>query len=406
MSESPTAPSVYDEIVRFNADREPDLVKRKLARIDEGPFPFFRGTDQLFGKAWPKIRSSDPGPVVLSCGDLHVENFGAYQTEEGDFRFDVNDFDEALCAPSSFDLARCTTSILLAGEEWGLRPLQATGIALAYLNQYRAAVLESVETGVIGEIAPRNGDGPVWELLNSTAMGTQVKLLDRQTDQKKSGQRRIIRSPDKHPDISQQQFDQVRQAIEEFGAKTKAPGVYHVLDVTGRIAGIGSLGLVRYTVLIEGGGSPDKNRLLDVKEARPSVVLADIGCPQPETYPTEAQRIVAAQKRLQAKPTIGLAALQFDGRSFRMREMSPEENRSSLDRLQEKSKKLRRAVEVLGQVTAWSQMRGADAAGRLALAEWVKGPGTDAVLAAAVRFADQTQTDYNEYHAAYSTRKK
>ena len=115
-----TDQSIYDAIVRFNADREPDLVERKLKRIDESVFTFYRGTDHLFGQAWPALKPADPGPAVLSCGDLHLENFGAYQTEVGDFRFDINDFDEALVAPCSFDLVRCAASILLAGEEWGL----------------------------------------------------------------------------------------------------------------------------------------------------------------------------------------------------------------------------------------------------------------------------------------------
>ncbi len=176
--------------------------------------------------------------------------------------------------------------------------------------------------------------------------------------------------------------------------------------MTGRIAGIGSLGLRRYTVLIEGGGSPDKNRLLDIKEARPSSVLPFVNCPQPETFPTEAHRVVNAQRRLQSKPPIGLATLAFGGRAYRMRELVPDENHSSLDHLQKKPKALRRAVEVIGQLTAWSQLRGSAGEGRQALAQWTSGPGIDAVLAAAVRLADRTQADYAAYHAVYASGRK
>jgi uncharacterized protein (DUF2252 family) len=402
---SPDRP-VFDEIVRFNADRQPELVKRKFRRLDESVFTFFRGTDHLFGRGWTALKPANPGPAVLCCGDLHLENFGAYQTEEGDFRFDINDFDEALVAPCSFDLARCTASILLAGEEWGLRPLQATAIALAFLDQYQAAISESVKTGVIGEIAPRTGEGPVWDLLNATAMGTQANLLDRHTEMKKNGKRRIIRDPDKHPDVPEKEADDVRRAVEELGASTKKPAAFQVLDVTGRNAGIGSLGLLRYIVLIEGGGSPDKNRLLDVKEARASSVEPYVGCPQPETFPTPAHRVIAAQKRLQARPTVGLAPLQFAGRAFRMRELVPEESRSSLDHLQKKPKKLHQGVEVVGQIVGWSQLRGIEPSGRPALGKWVAGAGIEALLATAVRFADLMQAAYAEYHEAYAARKK
>jgi uncharacterized protein (DUF2252 family) len=406
MSSARSDPSVYDSIVRFNADRISELVLRKLKRIDESVFAFFRGTDHLFGAAWPEFKPEDPGPMVLGCGDLHLENFGAYQSQDGDFRFDINDFDEALVAPCSFDLVRCTASILLAAEEWGLSPLQATGIALAYLDHYQAAVSESIQTGIIGEVAPRSGEGPVWDLLNATALGTQVKLLDRRTELRKNGQRRILRNPDKHPEISPHEADLVRKAVEAFGAGTKSPAVYRVLDVAGRIAGIGSLGLRRYTALIEGAGSPDKNRLLDIKEARPSSVLRFINSRQPETFPTEAHRVVHAQRKLQAKPIIGLAPLAFGGAAYRMREMVPEESHSSLDHLQRKPKQLRRAVEVVGQLTGWSQLRGGDAEARQALTRWTAGPGIAAVLAAAVRFADRTQSDYAAYHEAYAGGKK
>ncbi|MGE5194505.1 MAG: DUF2252 family protein [Deltaproteobacteria bacterium] len=393
--------SVFAQIVAFNADREPDLVKRKLTRLNESVFSFFRGTDHLFGKAWPALQPEDPGPPILCCGDLHAENFGAFQTEGGDFRFDINDFDEALVAPCSFDLVRCTASILLAAEEWWLSPLDATGIALAFLDHYRSAVVEAVKSGRLREISPRSGDGPVWDLLNKTALAPRAKLLNFETKPGKCCMRRIIRSRRKHPPISDRVAEQVRRAVEAFGAGSKNPDAYQVLDVTGRIAGIGSLGLRRYTVLIEGGGSPDKNRMLDVKEARRSSVRPFVDCPQTEKFATEAHRIVAAQRRLQSKPMIGLAPLEIGRRAFRMRELVSDESRSSIDRLQKKPKKLRLAMEVVGQVTGWSQLRGTGAEGREALARWVQGPAIDAVLAAAVRFADQTRRDYHDYHKAY-----
>ena len=394
--------SVYDDIVQFNADRDREMVKRKLRRLDESVFTFFRGTDHLFGKAWPALRARDPGPPIQCSGDLHLENFGACQAEDGDFRFEINDFDEALVAPCSFDLVRCTASIMLAGQVWALSPLDASGIALAFLDRYRAAVIESNSSGVIGEIAPRNGDGPVWDLLNATALGTQVRLLDRQTQIKKHKTRQIVRSPDKHPEISKKHEKDVRQAVEKYGVAKGKPQAYKVLDVTGRIAGIGSLGLRRYLVLVEGRGSPDKNLLLDVKEARPSSVLQYVDCPQPETFPTEAHRVIEAQRKMQTKPMLGLGALEFAGSSYRIREMVPDESHSSLEHLQRKPKKLRRAVEVIGQLVGWSQLRGTDAAGRESIGRWVTGAGIDAVLAAAVRFADCTQQEYAEFHKAFA----
>src|SRR5713226_137030 len=96
MTGIPVASPAYDDIVQFNADRDREMVKLKLRRLDESVFKFFRGTDHLFGQAWAALRARDPGPAIQCSGDLHLENFGACQTEDGDFRFEINDFDEAL----------------------------------------------------------------------------------------------------------------------------------------------------------------------------------------------------------------------------------------------------------------------------------------------------------------------
>jgi uncharacterized protein (DUF2252 family) len=396
--------SVVHEILHFNQDRKPKLVRLKWQCMAEGAFAFFRGTDHLFGRAWLELKPPDAGPDLLICGDLHLENFGAYQTDDRDFRFDINDFDEALIAPCSLDLVRCATSILLAADEWKLTPVQGTAIALVFLDQYRATVLDTVRTGVVGEVAPGSGKGPIWDLLGATALGSQKRLLKKHTKTKKSGRRRIRRSSDKHPAISSKRSDRIRIAIEEHGRTVAAHRAFRVLDVTGRIAGIGSLGLRRYTVLIEGDGSPDRNRLLDLKEARPSSLLRCTEAVQPDTDGNEARRIVEAQRWLQAKPTAGLDVVTIAGRPFRLREMIPDENRSRLDLLQEEPEDLRRAVAVAGRLTAWSHIRGSRV-GRSdlapALAAWVAGPALDAVLVSAVRFADQTRRDFEAYHHAY-----
>ena len=91
--------------------------------------------------------------------------------------------------------------------------------------------------------SPRSGEGPIWDLLNLTSQGIETRLLDGATRSKKNGAREIIRSAKKHPDVKPKQAQHVREAIEEFGRNSGKPEAYKVLDVTGRIAGIGSLGL-------------------------------------------------------------------------------------------------------------------------------------------------------------------
>lgn len=151
--------AILDEVLAFNRDRKPKRVRLKLQRMDEGPFPFFRGTAHLFARAWPELKPPDVGPTALLCGDLHLENFGAYRGDDGDLLFDINDFDEALVAPVGLDLVRCTASILLAAEQWRLSPLQAAGMVLAFLDQYHSALTTAPRAHLIDSAAPSHGAG-------------------------------------------------------------------------------------------------------------------------------------------------------------------------------------------------------------------------------------------------------
>lgn len=405
MSKENAATSVLDEIVNFNQSRKPKLVRIKYERMNANPFGFFRGTDHLFAWHWPAFKPADVGPSVLSGGDLHLENFGAYAADDGEYFFDINDFDEALVAPCSLDLVRCTTSILLASDLWQLTPIQAAAIALVFLDHYRLAITKAIETRTIGEVSSGSGAGPIWDLLGETALADQKKLLDRLTRVKKSGERQILRDPSKFPKAGKKKVEAIRKAVERYGRKKKAVKAYEVLDVTGRIAGTGSLGLRRYTVLIAGGGEPDTNRLIDIKEAAPSALLSCTDGRQPASGNSEAHRVVNAQRQLQARPTRGLDVLAVEKRWYRMREMVPDENRSRLDRLHHEPGKLREAVAVAGELTAWSQLRGCKVAGEDRTAElvrWTTGPALDGVLAAAVRCADRTIQDYQVFHRAYA----
>jgi len=407
MSDTQATVGVLEEILQYNQQRKPKLVRLKLRRMLKDPFTFFRGAIHLFARDWPELCPPEVGPEILICGDLHLENFGAYRTAEGDFRYDINDFDEAVVAPSSLDLVRCTASIFLAAEQWKLTPTDATTLALAYLNQYRRAILEATRTGAVGEVAPRSGHGAIWELLGSTASGIQESLLERNTKRKANG-KLTIRRTDKHPEVSRKRFEAIREAIEAYGETVKEPEIFRVHDVTGRITGVGSLGVRRYLALIEGEGPPDGHRLIDIKQVEPSALLAITKAPQPDWGGDETQRVVQAQTILQGHPAAGLDALHINERPYRIREMIPEENRSNLGRFRKQPAKLREAVETAGRLTAWSHLRGA----RLAvgsnqkqdhwpeLATWSAGAAIDAVLAAAARYAERTNHDYAEYRQA------
>jgi Uncharacterized protein conserved in bacteria (DUF2252) len=140
---------------------------------------------------------------------------------------------------------------------------------------------------------------------------------------------------------------------------------------------------------------------LDIKEARPSALLPSACERQPDHQMSDAWRVVQAQRQLQAKPTACLDVLDIDGQMYRMRELIPEENRTGLDQLREDPTRLRRAVAIAGRLTGWAHIRGCrpDGEDRSAdLGHWAAGPGPDAVIASAVRYAERTRRDYKSFH--------
>ena len=404
MARSEPLPGVLRAILEFNAGRKPKLVRIKLERMAANPFAFFRGADHLLAGYWAQLKPPDVGPPILQCGDLHLENFGAYQTDDGDFLYDINDFDEALVAPCSLDLVRCVASILVAAECWALSPLAAFGMALEFIDRYRAAVTSPPHVHADDQFAPHTGRGPIWKLLGETAQASQEALLDANTELVK-GTRRIVRNKAKHPPVSAKREKSLRHAMEAYGAAHANPEAFEVLDVTGRIAGTGSLGARRYLVLIAGGGTPETNRLIDVKEEFAPALLACAGAVQPDVGGDHAARAVAAQRALQAKPPAGLDVLPVEDLSYRMRTMIPEENRTSLSRFQRRPEKLREAIQVAGQLTGWSHLRGAQHGHRRsnptgALVAWADSASLDAVLVSAARYAEQTRADFQAFCAA------
>ncbi|WP_422931350.1 DUF2252 family protein [Singulisphaera sp. PoT] len=410
MTHSHSAAATVEMILEFNRDRIPELVNRKYRRMSEDAFAFLRGTDHIFAHHWSRLGPQDPGPSILICGDLHLENFGAYRTDDGAVLYDINDFDEALVAPCSLDLVRCTTSILLAAQLWKLSPVQAMRMVLTFLDRYRATVTKSVRTGHVGEMALGTSRGPIWNLLQRPTKQGSARFLDRFTELTTEGVRRIVLRPKRFLKVSSDTRNQITEALKAYSRSKPSPEAFEAIDVAFRVAGTGSLGLKRYAVLVQGVGSPDGNWLLDIKQAQKSALL---GCSSTEIQLQDggsgARRAVMAERLLQSRPTAKLDVIELAGELYRMRELIPEENRSGLDELREQPGKLRRAVAIAGRLVGWAHVRGSRV-GEIDrsrdLSDWAKGPGLDAVIASAVRYAEVTRRERKAFVEAAPFKKK
>ena len=105
----------------------------------ESPFRFFRGSAYLFYYDITKIPFSfhtpEDKPTWIQ-GDLHMENFGAFQNEHGEIVYDVNDFDEGYIGSYLYDVLRMSVSIALFCEAQSINEEEQKKRIVHYLESY------------------------------------------------------------------------------------------------------------------------------------------------------------------------------------------------------------------------------------------------------------------------------
>lgn len=107
----------YESWLRAALDIFEDDLVLKAQLLANDPFTFLRGTFYRWMQLFPDVcKKTADAPVVLSVGDLHVANFGTWRDAKDELIWGVNDFDEAAALPYTQDLVRLATSVELASE--------------------------------------------------------------------------------------------------------------------------------------------------------------------------------------------------------------------------------------------------------------------------------------------------
>ena len=392
--------SVWERIEAYNRGRRPELLTRKYRAMSRDPFVFFRGTAHLFWEDWASMggEALDDAPLAWCCGDLHLENFGSYRGDNGLAYFDLNDFDEGALAPATRDTARFLTSARLAAESLGLSARAVGELEGSFLGGYAAALATGKPRWIERAIAT----GWIGNLLRSVKDRTQRQLLVERTIVRDG--RRRLRIDDKRTfTLPVAERRRVAQDVAAFGASQPDPAFYRVLDVVGRIAGTGSLGVPRYSVLIRGEGANDDG-ILDVKSARRSALALHLDSSLADRQPSKrnhAERVIQIQRRMQAVPPALLSGMTVDSKPFVVRELQPVADRLDLAAWGGRLGRLLRAVATMGELTAWAQLRGASqggADGIDALISFARLKPTHRRLIAFARdYARRAQADWKQY---------
>lgn len=394
---------VVSHIRDYNAGRDPERLALKYRNMRASPFVFLRGTCHLFYARLPNERVLHQVPTTWVCGDLHLENFGSYKGDNRLAYFDLNDFDEAALAPATWDLVRLLTSVLVAADNLKVNRAEAIALCQVFIEGYASALTQGKARWIERETA----DGLVRDLLDSLRSRPRAAFLDGRSDLKQPrGHKRVLRT-DGHKalPVSTKQRDKVIAFMTDFAASQPNPAFYKVLDVARRIAGTGSLGVDRYSILVEGKGSPNGNYILDLKEALPSSLAPHLAIKQP-CWQNEAERVVAVQRRMQAVSMAFLQPVALGETAYILRGLQPSEDRVALDGGHgRKLRRLEAVLRAMGELTAWAQLRSsgrngsanADALIDVGQNPWWQPP----LLALAEHCAEQVIQDWQCYAAAY-----
>ena len=349
--------NAVNEIKRYNAGREPERLQLKYQKMRSSPFVFMRGSCHLFYVRLSGINLIKSAPTVWTCGDLHLENFGSYKGDNRLAYFDLNDFDEAALAPASWELVRMLTSILVAAPSLSISPSAATTLCEIYLRNYAQAL----GAGKAYWIERETAKGQIRDLLISLHERQRSAFIRERTQLK--GKRRFLKIDGKRTlTATQAQHQAVAAFMGKFALKQPQPAFFKLLDVVRRVAGTGSLGVERYTLLVQGKGGVDGHYLLDFKQSLPSSLSLHFASLQP-AWASEAQRVVKVQHRMQAVSVALLAPVKFGGKPFVLRELQPQQDRLVLSATNKRDDSLKASVATMGQMLAWAQLRSAGQGG-------------------------------------------
>ena len=349
------------ELARWQLERDRDrmrrmpfLLARKLARMAASPFAFLRGTAPLFYRVLRNAPRLARGPEEdgMLCGDLHLENFGAYRPDKPSNTadrvvYDLNDVDEAFIGPLHLDLLRVLTSVLLAARGWGCAAGNALDLAGALLDGYAR--------GRAGG-RPLPAPAPVTELLARVSARKRRELLEKRTVV--VGQHRKFRIGDNFLKLPPSTRSACAHAFRRFAAgMAKQAGHplerFRVLDVAFRVAGTGSLGTFRVAVLVEGHGTRDGAWMFDMKAMGESAGQA-FATEKVEPGP---DRVVTALRTLLRWPPTMLGTVRALGHGLLVRRLTPQEDR--LDWTTIPAGQRIPTLAFLGGLTAAAHRRGA-----------------------------------------------
>ncbi|WP_112180189.1 DUF2252 domain-containing protein [Paraliobacillus zengyii] len=334
----------------------------KYTKMKKDAYSFFRGSIYLFYYDVTKIpfsyHTTDDKPAWI-MGDLHFNNFSAFQNEDQAIIFDVDDFDEGYFGSYLYDVLRMVVSIRLIADEQGIAEEEHDKLVEIYLKAYYKELkkfAEAEKDPVTRQFTTENTKGAISTTLDSLMDRKETHALEKQTYINEDGERKFDRKKTKFDDVTNNEYKEINKVWDDYLDSIKRDVFkgkehYQIKDIVKKSgAGIGSIGLKRFYILIAG---QEEDIILEAKEARTPVPA--YFCAYNETFWEEnnhqGKRVINTQQSMHHKADPYLGYFTMQNRHFYVRERSAYEKDLDTTELHE-FKKMKQTLKTMGKISA------------------------------------------------------
>ncbi len=277
--------------------RVQSLLSIRHERMLASAFAYYRGTAAVMAADLAKMPVT--GIMVQACGDAHIGNFGVFSSAEHRLVFDINDFDETYPGPWEWDVKRLAASIEICGRYRGFSESDRRRAVRKALDSYHDAMMRFSSMGtmdvwyshldvnqmmadhadkisgstermiskVVADAATKNS----WRAVHKWTETVDGKLRIRSIPPILVPYREMPQklSPEKLEKFFRISLAQYRMSLPR--EVRKLIDQYTPVDIAQKVAGVGSVGLRSYIMVLEGTAADDP-LVLQFKETGNSVL--------------------------------------------------------------------------------------------------------------------------------------
>ncbi len=393
--------TLHQRLIDFNSRLLPDMVQLKYKLMSENAFRFFRGTCHLFYEDLSQAENFPDSPPAWICGDLHLENLGSFKGDNRMVYFDLNDFDESILAPLTWELVRVLTSIFVAFKTLKIEPEEAERAARLFLDKYT----QVLTGGKAYYIDPRTAKGIIRDFMKAVKKRKESDLIGHLC-LRKADKLKITIDNRTHFAINKSLKRALKTRVNQWVKDVPEwPENYEVKDVAFRVAGTGSVGLKRYMFLLQHNRHQHKFLVVEMKQTRKSCLSPYVTVEQPE-WQSEVERLISVKRKMQNISPALLSEIDFEGEAYLFQEMQPMADKIKFNLIEDNRHDLEEVIKSMAMLTASAQIRSSGMQGAAINDELVAYAGrTDwqnPVMDYARNYAKQAESDYQQFMADYT----